>query len=180
MTGEWGAPAASRRLTGDAVHADPLVRELLGKRLVGVLATLEPDGAPHVVPLWYASHGTAVVLATSSRSRKVRNLQREPRATLCLHDSRSGSEVCGASLHGRVEVVGGPDAADLVDLVHRRYLTDAGETLPDVRAFLAYDDVALVLELERAWTWDERDNPATMALRSSGGALPLESTDPRA
>ena len=156
------------------------MRELLGKRLVGVLATLEPDGAPHVVPLWYASHGTAVVLATSSRSRKVRNLQREPRATLCLHDSRSGSEVCGASLHGRVEVVGGPYAADLVDLVHRRYLTDAGETLPDVRAFLDYDDVALVLELERAWTWDERENPATMALRSSGGALPLESTAPRA
>ena len=133
VTGEHGAPAASRKLTGDAVHADPLVRELLGKRLVGVLATLEPNGAPHVVPLWYAAHGTAVVLATSSRSRKVRNLRREPRATLCLHDSRSGSEVCGASLHGRVELVGGPDAAGLVDLVHRRYLTDAGEMLPDVQ-----------------------------------------------
>lgn len=180
VTGEHGAPAASRKLTGNAVHADPLVRELLGKRLVGVLATLEPNGAPHVVPLWYAAHGTAVVLATSSRSRKVRNLRREPRATLCLHDSRSGSEVCGASLHGRVELVGGPDAAGLVDLVHRRYLTDAGETLPDVSAFLVYDDVALVLELEHAWTWDERDNPATLALRSSGGALPLEPTDPRA
>ena len=51
--------------------------------------------------------------------------------------------------------------------------------LPDVSAFLVYDDVALVLELEHAWTWDERDNPATLALRSSGGALPLEPTDPR-
>jgi PPOX class probable F420-dependent enzyme len=180
VTGEQGAPAASRTLTGDAVHADPLVRELLGKRLVGVLATLEPDGAPHVVPLWYAAHGTAVVLATSSRSRKVRNLQRDPRATLCLHDSRSGSEVCGASLQGVIDVVGGPDATDLVDMVHRRYLSDAVEMLPDVRAFLVYDDVALVLEPAHAWTWDERDNPASVALRSSGGALPLESTAPRA
>lgn len=179
MTGEQGAPAASGRLTGDAVHADPLVRELLRKRLVGAFATLEPDGAPHLVPLWYAADGPRVILATSSRSRKVRNLERDPRATLCLHDSRPGTEVCGASLHGRVEIVGGPAAVGLVDLVHRRYLTDAGEMLPDVRAFLVYDDVALVFAVEHAWTWDERGNPATLALRSTGGALSLEPTDPR-
>ena len=41
------------------------------------------------------------------------------------------------------------------------------------------DDVALVLTPESAWTWDERRNPATDALRSSGGALPLEPTAPR-
>jgi PPOX class probable F420-dependent enzyme len=179
VTGDDAAPEASRRLTGDAVHADLLVRELLDQRLVGVLATREPGGSPHVVPVWYAARGRKVVLATSSRSRKVRNLERDPRATLCLHDSRPGSEVCGASLHGRVEIVRGTDAADLVDLVHRRYLTAAGEPLPDVRAFLAYDDVALVLGLESAWTWDERGNPATAALRASGGALPLTPTAPR-
>ena len=179
MTGEEAAPEASRRLTGGAVHVDRLVRELLEARLVGVLATLERDGSPHVVPVWYAVRGRTVVLATSSRSRKVRNLERDRRATLCVHDSRSGSEVCGASLRGCVEIVRGPDAAGLVDLVHRRYLTDAGEALPDVREFLAYDDVALVLRLESAWTWDERGNPATAALRVSGGALPLEPTHPR-
>ena len=179
MTGDDAAPEASRRLTGDAVHADPLVRELLDQRGVGILATVEQDGSPHVVPVWYAAHGRQVVLATSSRSRKVRNLERDPRATLCLHDSRPGSEVCGTSLLGRVEIVRAADAAALVDLVHRRYLTEAGEALPDVRAFLSYDDVALVLELESAWTWDERGNPATAALRASGGALPLTPTDPR-
>jgi PPOX class probable F420-dependent enzyme len=178
MTGEQKAPAASGRLTGDAVHADPLVRDLLRKRLVGVLATVEPDGAPHVVPLWYAADGRRVVLATSSRSRKVRNLERDPRATLCLHDSRPGTEVCGAALHGRVEIVRAPGAAGLVDLVHRRYVRDAGEMLPAVRAFLAYDDVALVLEVEHAWTWDERGKPATLALRATGDALSLEPTDP--
>jgi len=174
VTGETGAPEASRRLRGDAVHADPLVRELLAKRLVGVVATLDADGAAHVVPVWYAAHGRTIVLATSSRSRKARNLEREPRATLCIHDSRPGADVCGASLRGRVEIVRGPDAERLVDLVHHRYLTEAGKALPDVRTFLAFDDVALVLEPEQAWTWDERGNPATAALRSSGGALPLE------
>ena len=44
--------------------------------------------------------------------------------------------------------------------------------------FLAFDDVALVLTPESAWTWDERRNPATDALRRFGGALPLETTAP--
>ena len=179
VTEESAAPEASRRLSGSAVHTDALVRELLAKRLVGVLATLERDGSPHAVPVWYATRPGEVILATSSRSRKVRNLERDPRATLCLHDSRPGAEICGASLQGPVEIVRGSDAAPLVETVHRRYLTGAGNALPDVRAFLAYDDVALVLRPESAWTWDERRNPATAALRASGGALPLEPTDPR-
>lgn len=119
------------------------------------------------------------MLASSSSSRKVANLAQDDRATLVIHDSRPGTEVCGVSLHGRVEIVRGPDATALVDAVHGRYLTQAGEALPAVREFLAYDDVALVLSPERAWTWDERDNPATTALRASGGAFPLEPTDPR-
>jgi len=179
VSDQGAAPEASRRLTGDAVLADPLVRELLGKRLVGVVATLEEDGSPHVVPVWFAARRAEVILATSSRSRKARNLHRDPRATLCVHDSRSGTEVCGASLRGRVEIVGGNAATELVGLVHRRYLTEAAEALPEVAEFAAYDDVALMLTPESAWTWDERDNPATEALRLAGGALPLEPTTSR-
>jgi len=36
-----------------------------------------------------------VILATGSRSRKVWNPEIDPRATLVVHDSRSGFEVCG-------------------------------------------------------------------------------------
>lgn len=180
VEGSDGGPDASRVLRGAAVLESPLVRELLDARLVGVLATLDPDGFPHAVPMWFAARSADVVLAASSRSRKVRNLERDSRATLVVHDSRAGAEVCGASLRGRVEVVRGPSASGLVEQVHLRYLTEAGAALPESRAFLAFDDVALVLTPERAWTWDERDNPATAALRASGEALPLVPTAPRA
>ena len=166
-------------LRGTAVLESALVCELLEARLVGILATLDPDGSPHVVPMWLAARSADVVLAASSRSRKVRNLERDPRATLVVHDSRPGAEVCGASLRGRIEVVRGEAALGLVGLVHRRYLTEAGAALPEVRAFLAFDDVALVLTPERAWTWDERDNAAVAALGASGEALPLLPTTPR-
>ncbi len=172
-------PLPSRGLRGSAVLSDALVRELLGARLVGVLATLEPDGSVHAVPLWLCDGGDAILLATFSGSRKVRNLERDPRATLVLHDSRPGFEVCGVTIRGRVEIVRGDAAIPLVERVHRRYLTDAGYDLHAAREFLAGDDVVLRLVPEAAATWDERANPATAALRDAGGAFPLEPTTPR-
>jgi PPOX class probable F420-dependent enzyme len=173
------APAPSRLLEGAAVLANPLVRELLGLRLVGVLGTIGRDGLPHLTPLWVADGGDAVLMATASTSRKIRNLGRDPRAALVLHDSRPGFEVRGASITGRVAVVAGPEAAALVGRVHARYVGPEAMARPEVAGFLASDDLALRLVPEQAWTWDQRGTPADRAARASGGALPLEPTSPR-
>jgi hypothetical protein len=108
----------------------------------------------------------------------VRNLERDPRATLVIHDSRPGAEVRGASMRGRVEVVRGAVAQPLIEHVHGRYVSGRGLSRPEVGEFLSSDDVALRFVPEAAVTWDERASPAARALRESGGALPLEPTTP--
>ena len=172
-------PQPSRLLRGRDVLHDPLVRELVEARVVGVFCTHEPDGAIHSVPMWFAAVREGIALATSARSRKVANLALDDRATLVLHDSRPGTEICGVSVVGRVAVVRGREARALVDAVHERYVTPGGLVLPAAAEFLASDDVALRLTPEHAFTWDERRNPATRALRAAGGALPLVPTSPR-
>jgi len=172
-------PLPSRRLLGDAVLADPLVRELVEARLVGVLATFDRAGAIHAVPLWYAPADGCVLLATESRSRKVQNVEADPRATLVVHDSRAGYEVCGVSMAGRVEIVRGAEARRLIDRVHHRYVDAAFLTDESIATLLASDDVALRFVPESARTWDERGSEANAALRASGGALPLVPTEPR-
>jgi len=176
---EEAHPQPSRLLRSADVLSDPLVRELLAARLVGVFCTTEPDGVIHAVPMWFAVSGDAIALATSSRSRKVANLTRDPRATLVVHDSRPGTEICGTSIRGRAEAVDDAARQRLVDAVHERYVTDEGLSLPEAAAFLAADDVALRLVPESAFTWDERSNAATRALRAAGEALPLVPTSPR-
>jgi hypothetical protein len=171
-------PTPSRRLEGEAVLADPLVRELLDARLVCVFATFAGPGI-HAVPMWYAAGDGCVILATGSRSQKVRNLDADPRATLVLHDSRPGFEVCGVSMIGDVEVVRGPGVHELVERVHERYVDPAATGNPDVREFLSSDDVALRYLPRTALAWDERASAASLALRASGGARPLVPTDPR-
>jgi len=173
------APTPSRTLRGDAILRDPLIREFVDARLIAILSTLEADGSIHGVPLWYAVDGDALVFATGSASRKVRNVKRDPRATVVLHDSRPGMEICGASIRGTVEVVEGDAAAPLIERVHRRYLTDAGSRLPEVIEFLVFDDVALRFRPEAAVTWDERGSAAADAVRRTGGAVALEPTAPR-
>jgi PPOX class probable F420-dependent enzyme len=173
------APTPSRLLEGKDVLADPLVRELLELRLVAVLGTIGRDGLPHLTPVWIADGGDSILMATASTSRKIRNLARDVRASLVLHDSRPGCEVCGVSMTGRVTVVSGPEAPPLVQFVHARYVDSAARRLADVAGFLASDDVALRFVPERAWTWDQRATPADRALRASGGGLPLAPTSPR-
>ena len=172
-------PALSTRLVGGAVLRNELVREVLEARLISVLATFDLSRGIHAIPMWYAATKDVILLATGSNSRKVRNLEIDPRATLVLHDSRSGYEVCGASIAGAVEIVRGAEARPLVALVHARYIAESAHADPSVRPFLLSDDVALCLRPATAFTWDERRSAASEALRARGEALPLLSTDPR-
>ena len=170
----------SRVLREEEVLADPLVAELLWARLIGVLATFDPAGAIHAIPMWYAPHGGVVLFATSSRSRKVRNLERDPRATLVLHDSRPGYEVCGVSIVGSVEVVRAPAAQSLIDRVQGRYVATEAADDPTALSFLESDDVALRFTPVSAFTWDHRASEGSQILRSHGWARPLVTTEPRA
>jgi PPOX class probable F420-dependent enzyme len=172
-------PTPSRRHAGSSVLSEPLVNELVEARLVGVLSTYDSAGYIHSVPMWYARIEGAVILGTSSQSRKLRNLERDPRATLVLHDSRPGYEICGASITGTVEIIRGARAEPLVALVHERYLAPEALADPMVGGFLASDDVVLRLEPTSALTWDERGSDAAHVVRERGWALPLVSTDPR-
>ena len=172
-------PNPSRLVHAADVFSDPLVEELLALRLVGVLATGEAGGLVHAVPMWVCATDRDIVLATGGGSRKLRNLERDPRATLVLHDSRSGCDVFGASFRGEVEIVRPPQSRPLIERVHRHYVTAEGLELPEVSAFLGGDDVALRFRPERALVWDQRDTVAALVLNASGEALPLEPTAPR-
>jgi PPOX class probable F420-dependent enzyme len=158
---------------------DALVRELVEGRLVCVLSTSEPDGRIHAVPMWFAAQGDSIVLTTGSASRKVANLRREPSATVVVHDSRAGFEVCGVSIRGSVELIAGDAARSLIEHVHQRYVRARAAALEPVAEFLGSDDLLLILRPEEAFTWDERGSEASRVLREAGGALPLVPTEPR-
>jgi PPOX class probable F420-dependent enzyme len=50
----------------------------------GKLATVRPDGRPHVAPIWFTIEGDHLVFNTWHTSVKARNLAADPRASLVV------------------------------------------------------------------------------------------------
>lgn len=50
------------------------------------LATVRPDGRPHLVPIWFVVDDGRWYICTSPDSVKARNLQANPRVALALED----------------------------------------------------------------------------------------------
>ncbi len=50
------------------------------------LATVRPNGTPHLVPIWFIWMSGRIYLCTGADSVKVRNLRRQPYVSIALED----------------------------------------------------------------------------------------------
>jgi PPOX class probable F420-dependent enzyme len=148
--------------------SEALVRELLGARLIAKLGTLNADGSVHLVPLWFLWREPSILLPTHHATRKIRNLERDPRATLLIDDSRGGFDLRGVTLVGEATVERGPDVAATNREIHLRYLTPEGRALPEVESYLATDDVTINFVPTRITSFNLRDTPQSEAVRRVG------------
>lgn len=71
-----------REMTGDEYRDF-----MLGKARTASLATVRPDGRPHVAPVWFDLDGASLLFMTGEDTVKGHNLHREPRVSLCVDDS---------------------------------------------------------------------------------------------
>ncbi len=157
-----------------AAALSPVAQEVLALRLIATLATCSEDGALHAVPMWFRWDGTSVLIPTSGRTRKIRNLRRTPRATVMVDQCRGGMEIRGVMLVGTAEITEGAEARQLNRSIHLRYVMAEGLDLPEVRRYLDTDDVTIRMRPDRVVTWDLTESPASRALARAGLALPLD------
>ena len=54
----------------------------------GKLATVRPDGRPHLVPIWFVLDGEDLVFTTWHESVKAVNMQRDPRVSICVDEEK--------------------------------------------------------------------------------------------
>jgi PPOX class probable F420-dependent enzyme len=100
---------------------DPNVRRVLDGTPIAHLATVLPDGAPHSVPLWIATHGDRIAFLTGPDSLKARNLRRDPRLALSIAPPENPFEP--VIIRGRViEWLEGDPAWAIVDEIAAKYI----------------------------------------------------------
>src|SRR5437016_5280406 len=69
--------------------------EFLGEQRTVVCASHGPRGWPHLMPLWYLVRDGEIWCWTYAKSQKVKNLERDPRATLQVEAGQRYLELRG-------------------------------------------------------------------------------------
>ena len=78
--------------------------EFLASERVMNVATYGPDGWPHLTSLWYVMRGTDPWIWTYAKSQKVKNLERDDRATTLVESGNEYSELKGVMLKTRAHI----------------------------------------------------------------------------
>lgn len=150
---------------------DPKFLPFLEGRRIASLGTLNQDGSPHLTAVWYLYQDGHFFVATSSRSRKARNLAVCPTATLMVEARKTGSER-GVTATGPVEIISGEKAHEFNLRVHRRYMSAAAIADPQVGGvFAQFDDITIQLR-PRAWTWWDMPELDAMYFGGRFGSTP--------
>jgi PPOX class probable F420-dependent enzyme len=58
---------------------------------IAVVATVNRNGHPHLTPNWYRYDGQVLTFITRKDRLKYRNLQRDPRISVCIYDPPAAS-----------------------------------------------------------------------------------------
>jgi len=144
------------RLTEDEVLG------LLGDNLKVQVASIGPDGVPHLSTLFYVVRDGRIAFWTYARSQKIRNLERDPRVTALVEDGVDYFELRGVSITGRAEIV--RDYDDIYSLgsevVTRMLSAESFESLGDFGRETvekqATKRVGVVIHPDRVASWDHR------------------------
>lgn len=98
----------------------PRQRRLLEGANIAHLATLLPDGAPHVAPVWIDVKEGIIRVNTARGRVKLRNVLRDPRVALSL--TSQDDPYTKVLVRGRVEEVTREGAAEHIHALARKYL----------------------------------------------------------
>ena len=142
--------------------SDDELREFVNDHKVMTVATVGPNGRPHLMPLWYVPQPDGDLIGwTFAKSQKAKNLERDPHATLQVEDGVEYQELRGVMFECDVEVARDEnEVADFGMAIFQRYAPrDGGELPPEVREMVqkqAPKRIGMRFHPTRTVTWDHR------------------------
>ncbi|MCL4303357.1 MAG: pyridoxamine 5'-phosphate oxidase family protein [Anaerolineae bacterium] len=118
------------------------IREFLQKPLVARMSTLDPDGYPHTVPVWFMLDGDDLVVISVSSTRKVGHIKANPKGAIAI----GGDPVDGGGylIKGEFSIEADPEDAWVRKLTHHYEPPEQAEK--DIAAWADLDIIVLRLK----------------------------------
>ncbi|TMR92507.1 pyridoxamine 5'-phosphate oxidase family protein [Nonomuraea basaltis] len=122
------------------------------------LATINPDGTPHLVTMFYGLDAGRIAFWTYGKAQKARNLARDPRVSCLIEAGDDYNELRGILLYGKAERIDDRDHVMAIGMTVARRMTPG---VPDemLRPYVGQTGlkrVAYVVERTKVVSWDHR------------------------
>jgi PPOX class probable F420-dependent enzyme len=135
--------------------SDDELGDFLAEQKVVTVATIGPNGRPHLMPLWYVVDGDDLRGWTFAKSQKAKNLERDPRATLQIEAGVEYQELRGVMFEADVEIERDPDRVAAYGIaLFERYAP--GADVDDMIRKQAQKRIGLRFVPTRTVSWDHR------------------------
>jgi PPOX class probable F420-dependent enzyme len=137
--------------------SDGEIAAFLAERRKLHVATLDRDGSPHLMPMYFLVVDGAVTFWTYSASQKIVNLRRDPRITVMAEDGEAYFDLRGVQIAGRAHLTGdvGPVTA-FGERLYQRYFGPLDEIGRAYVARSAERRTVVTVQPVRVVSWDHR------------------------
>ena len=142
------------------------VAEMLAANRKVQLATINPDGYPHLVTMYYTLVDGKIAFWTYRTSQKALNLARDPRISCLVETGQAYFDLRGVQVQGTVKTITDPDAVYQIGLTIGNVMGNAlagaspagtpaaGSIVNDYVANAARKRYGYIVEPHRVISWD--------------------------
>ena len=136
---------------------DEEIRAFLEEQRILQVATIDHDGWPHLVAMWYVLINDEVVFWTYAKSQKAINLRRDPRLTCLVESGERYEELRGVQIKGRAAI--NDDRATVQrtgEAIWGRYTGPLNENTRQMVTAQAAKRVVILVRPVEVVSWDHR------------------------
>ena len=137
--------------------SDEEIRAFLQEQRILQVATIDHDGWPHLVAMWYVLLGDRVVFWTYAKSQKAINLRRDDRLTCLVETGVRYEELRGVQIKGRAILENERETVRRVgEMIFERYTGPLNDNTRYLVAAQAPKRVLVYVEPVEIVSWDHR------------------------
>jgi PPOX class probable F420-dependent enzyme len=136
---------------------DEEIRSFLGGPYKLQVATINKDGTPHLVTMYYAVVDGRIAFWTYRAAQKAVNLRRDPRLTCLVETGEGYDQLRGVQVSGRAELIDEPERVLAIGTeIYDRYMGPLDGPVAEYVARMATKRVAVIVDPDRVVSWDHR------------------------
>ena len=139
------------RMNDEEIHA------FLEEQRTLQVATIDHDGWPHLVAMWYVLIDDRIVFWTYAKSQKSVNLRRDDRLTCLVETGVRYEQLRGVQIKGRAIIHDDPESVQRIgEVIFARYTGPLNENTRQLVAAQAPKRVLVFVEPVEVVSWDHR------------------------